>query len=400
MDKDLFMLLGEYLDIVLPQIKRLPAASRVTLSPGLNVMDLSAYTEEMQMLVVRSVVEWVHQRERNVIIIMPEAWKFIPEARMTVVKPSAEKLIREGAGLGNYVWMDSQDIAGIWKLMLRAATVWIVGVQREANEVRRTLDNIPAGTQKPKASDVMTLGRGEFFACYGKAVKQVYVQPAWMKVEDARMIATGERAIADVPRPAQSARPKPVALTRREDDEEMFDATALTAAINNLADAIRNQPGAVVTSAGAEIDPRQVAELVLPQVIEEVKASMPAGGNDGSVNLKQLTQEVLARLGGEEGIKMVLTQPIAEMEVRHPRETVKCDTSSLRGRCALFIAEGFFDQPKSANAVATEMAKRHWRHDSRNVDKALKALAEMGFLTIEPRAGFKSIPSMKVNVIE
>jgi hypothetical protein len=134
MDRDLFMLLGQYLDIVLPQIRRHHFSPVPVIVPGrLNVMDLTNFTDEMQMLLVRSAIAWVHKEGRKIVTVLPEAWKFVPEARMTPVKPVAEKLIREGAGLGNFVWMDSQDIAGVWKLMLRAASVWIVGVQREAN---------------------------------------------------------------------------------------------------------------------------------------------------------------------------------------------------------------------------------------------------------------------------
>ena len=61
MDQDQFMLLDSYLDIVVPQIRRLPTSSRVELAPGpgLNVMDLTPYSTEMQMLVIRSAPEWI-----------------------------------------------------------------------------------------------------------------------------------------------------------------------------------------------------------------------------------------------------------------------------------------------------------------------------------------------------
>jgi len=52
------------------------------------------------------------------------------------VKLAAQTLIRKGAALRNYLWIDSQDMAGVWKLALRAATVWVIGVQREALESR------------------------------------------------------------------------------------------------------------------------------------------------------------------------------------------------------------------------------------------------------------------------
>ena len=78
---DVYMTLDHYLDIVIPQIDRLPYTSTLTLAPGLNVMDLSAYTTELQSLVIRSVIEWVYEHGSNVLVIIPEAWEFIPQNR-------------------------------------------------------------------------------------------------------------------------------------------------------------------------------------------------------------------------------------------------------------------------------------------------------------------------------
>jgi hypothetical protein len=80
---------------------RSPPCRRATASKlhrGLNVMDLTAYSIEMQALVIRSVLEWVHEKEEGVVTIIPEAWEFIPQNRGSPVKLAAERLIRKGAG--------------------------------------------------------------------------------------------------------------------------------------------------------------------------------------------------------------------------------------------------------------------------------------------------------------
>ena len=104
-------------------------------------------------------------------------------------------LIRKGAGLKNYVWLDSQDLAGVWKTAVRAAPVVLIGVQREANEIKRTLANIPAGIAKPSSSAVARLQLGEFFACWGQHTIKTYVQPAWATEEQARAVALGDNAL-------------------------------------------------------------------------------------------------------------------------------------------------------------------------------------------------------------
>src|SRR5207237_332419 len=135
---------------------------------------------ELQSLIIRSALEWIYEREDNTIVIIPEAWEFIPQNRGSPVKLACEQLIRKGGALKNYVWLDSQDIAAIHKDILRSVGVWILGVQRERNEVKRMLDHI-VGVAKPGIADVMELGLGEFFVCFGRALHKVYVQPVWME---------------------------------------------------------------------------------------------------------------------------------------------------------------------------------------------------------------------------
>jgi hypothetical protein len=98
---------------------------------------------------------------------------------------------RKGAGAGNYVFIDAQDLGGVWKTAIRGMNVFILGVQRERNEVERTLDHIPE--PRPKVDDVMTLERGWFYVCFGKSVQKVYVYPSWLPdMQIAVKVARGE----------------------------------------------------------------------------------------------------------------------------------------------------------------------------------------------------------------
>jgi hypothetical protein len=74
--------------------------------------------------------------------------------------------------------------------------IWLL-LPREANEIKRTLANIPAGIAKPTAAAVATLELGEFYACWGRHAVPTYVQPAWMTGETARLIAMGEHCRDD-----------------------------------------------------------------------------------------------------------------------------------------------------------------------------------------------------------
>lgn len=155
------MQLREYLKAVVREIEKTEFSDKLDLRPGINVMDVTELSDGLKALVIRSVIEHVHKHGRKTVIIIPEAWKFIPEGRSTPVKLALEGLIREGAGVGNFVWMDSQDLRGVDKLLLRSVIVWLFGVQRQKNEVASTLASIP-DHPKPSATEVMQLGKGEF----------------------------------------------------------------------------------------------------------------------------------------------------------------------------------------------------------------------------------------------
>ena len=151
------------------------------------------------------------------------------------MKNSAETLVRKGSVLGNHIWVDSQDMAGVDKTILRGCPVWLIGVQREANEIERNIKNIPAGIARPKPADIAQLERGQFFVCFGRTVRKVYVQPVWMEPGEAIAIARGTVDVGSVSPPARKKHAAPAApaapvITKQEDDEvDKATAAALTA---------------------------------------------------------------------------------------------------------------------------------------------------------------------------
>jgi len=187
--------LAEYLRMVVPEIERLPYSKELKLTPGMNVMDLTDYDFPLQALVVRSVIEWIHHNATQTITVIPEAWKFAPKQRGSPVRLAAEELIRQGAGLKNFLWCDSQDLAGVSSVLLRQVTIWLFGVQRDSREIERTLEHIPADTARPSRRDIATLGTGQFIICWGREMHRVYVQPAWMAPAHAEAIARGEEPV-------------------------------------------------------------------------------------------------------------------------------------------------------------------------------------------------------------
>jgi hypothetical protein len=190
LSENIYTALEEYLKIVVPQIEKLRFSKTLDLIDGINVMDLTEMTVELQSLVIQSTMEYVINNLHDTILIVPEAWEHIPQGRNTPVKLYAETFIRKGAAIGNYLFIDSQDIAGIDKMPLRQCNNWILGRQREGHEVERVREQI--GKNKIDAEEIRSLPLGHFIAILGDDVRKVYVLPAGVPAKIGRQVAMGE----------------------------------------------------------------------------------------------------------------------------------------------------------------------------------------------------------------
>lgn len=384
---DVYMTLDAYLEIVVPRVRAVNFAKALELSPGLNVVDMSDVTTfppELQSLVICSSLEWVHDRCQGTVTIIPEAWEFIPQGRGSPVKSSAIALMRKGAGLGNYVWPDSQDIGGVDKEFLRQCPVYLIGVQREANEIKRTLANIPDSIAKPKAAAIATLKLGEFFACWGQHVIKTYVQPEWMETADAVAIAMGEKEITSRSRKAETQKlknessklqPTEDTVTTQQAEELQKENQRLRDEVEGLKKLLRKQDSFPMARADAP--------------------ALPMSNGAG----EELYQAILARLMKEPVLLKVLASR-NELEVAVARKTLQMDETSAGGMIAILLGEGFLASAKTATAVWKELQRR-WNYGgiSARCYEQLDKLTALGFVTKEAD-GYLAVHGMKVNIIK
>lgn len=397
MDQDLFMLLGEYLKKVVPLIQRLPKAPAVELEAGLNVMDLRTYPEELQHLVISSTIRWIYQHEENVITIVPEAWKFAPQGRNTPVKVEIRRLAREGAGLKNYIWIDSQDIAGVEKEILRAAAVWLLGVQREANEIERALASIPKGIKRPKEGEIPRLKLGEFFACWGEHVHKVYVQPAWIGAPEAMDIAMGNHAELERQMEKRQKQLAERGEENMEDWRQRFEDERDRAErlqqqmikMQQTIDELQGRLDEIITGGRAEKPAKVVATA------NSHKREYTA---EESFSNEQLYQAFKERLMKESPalIKLLTFEP--EIEVSIQRRTVSMSTDSLDGNVAALIHDGFFDEAKTNAQTVAELNRRGWKTIAPRVSDAFARFNKLGFLYQEGKS-YQLVEGAKKHVV-
>lgn len=411
MDQDMFMLLGEYLNKVVPLIQKLPKSPNLDLLNGLSVMDLTTYPEELQMLIIASSLRHVHQTRDHVITIIPEAWKMIPQGKKTPVKVEVEKLVREGSGIHNYVWMDSQDMAGVDKLLLRGCPVWVIGVQREMNEVKRALGNMPAGIKKPKAEQVATLGVGQFYVCYGTQIHLTYVQPAWMKADDARAIAVG--ADADVlKRNYPIPQPREVEITIRTPNEiesVLQKESPMNTESNGELQYLlleRNIKQNDLDKLDEAI--RSLQSLAHPQPRGEPAPTAIVTGNGG-----HSTAEVPADVDmfyyylrdriRHDAVLLQVVHATPRIELLHEINVIKMNTTTVIGRIAQLIYQGFLDDTKNGNQVYVKLQTVGMAMSKPAVYQALNELTALGFLIKEQtkrNVFYMAVPTMKSQIVK
>jgi len=203
-EMDILTNLQAYLEIVLPKLQSIDFSNDLELTEGLNIIDLERFSRdsEVQSLIIMSVAEEVLHNFKDVILVIPEAWKFLPQGRGNPCKLIIEEFIRQGATNNNFIWIDSQDMSNVDKIPLKQIDTWILGFQSERNEVKHTIDQIPLPKKsKPNPEDIQTLGKGIFYLVADRKVVKTYVQPHWLDDERAKKIALGELKIDELDAP-------------------------------------------------------------------------------------------------------------------------------------------------------------------------------------------------------
>ena len=218
-EMDILTNLQAYLEIVLPKLQSINFSETLELSEGLNIIDLERFSRdpEVQSLIIRSVTEEVLYNFKDVILVIPEAWKFLPQERGSPCKQIVVEFIRQGATNNNLIWIDAQNITAVDKEPLKQASVWILGYQSEENEVKKTIAQIPLPKKsKPTPDDIMTLKTGEFYLATREKTIKVYVQPFWLDDKRAKNVSLGKLKVSELDAPESK---KPFALAVKQPEQ-------------------------------------------------------------------------------------------------------------------------------------------------------------------------------------
>lgn len=162
-----------------------------------NVMDLSKAPAAIKQLAVYSTIKWVQEKQKNVVLVIDELPDFAPQQYRTPSKNMIGQAIRKGGAKGIWLWLSGQTMTGVDKQVLKQAMIWILGHQREINEAKRTLDQIPFKTGL-SVEDIMTLPVGNFVVCTDEGAYITYVQPEGVDDNTARQVSLNQISVNSV----------------------------------------------------------------------------------------------------------------------------------------------------------------------------------------------------------
>jgi hypothetical protein len=406
-DESIYTNLQAYLDIVLPKLAKLPTTNKINIDQGVNVMDLEMIAEspEIQALIIRSVMEHILEKESNIIVVVPECWKFLPQGKSTPVKVFFESFIRQGAAIGNFLWLDTQDLGGMDKTELRSVNNWILGRQRESNEVQRTLDQIPLPkNKKPSELDVMNLKVGHFYAACGDEVKLTYVLPAGVPEQLGIRIAKGEVKVDEAVKVLDQLRDRNHSKEKGDDDmvwkekyEELEEKYKAYVAIHG--DALKASDGEIAElkqqlSKVTSLSEKQNEELAKLHLVSNfvqplevlVKTIMK---ETGSVYQQASPSRRINGISiqGEE-VTITVEKPV--------EKTLEFNTSTNRGRIMYVVIVERKGELTSEKQIVDIAVEHGWTLNHNNTAPELGKLVGEGLLIKEPTTPISYRPPIKV----
>lgn len=198
-NKDILEILIALFGRLVDEMDKYTFSKNLELPNDVNVMDISHLTDQLQQIVVSSIIRAIMRRRKKIRLVIDEAHRFVPQGAAAACSRDVIRLVREGRANENFLWMADQTVTGVQKDLLKQMQIWILGRQSELNEAKRTLEQIPQRkSMKITKEDIQTLGLGEFIVVTTRWAKRTYIWPVWVARDVAIRVAKNEITAEEV----------------------------------------------------------------------------------------------------------------------------------------------------------------------------------------------------------
>lgn len=176
---------------------------------------------------------------------------------------------------------------------------------------------------------------------------------------------------------------------RAENDDQRRTIDQLTARIAEL-------EGRIASAAGQGRPPAPLLDKPAPPAARPAAPPNRVPMPDYEIDL--ILSRLCSRAAQDPGI-LALLRSTPELVVTVDKRTIDASDTTLFGKLAVLIADGFFDTGRTGNAAFEELKRRGASTAKPNVYRECDKLAGYGFLTKESD-GYRVVPSMKVRINE
>lgn len=350
----------------------------------------------LQGLIVKSVIDQVLRQEKDLIILVDEAPNFCHQKIYNPAKRALMALDAQGRSKGIFGWYSGQTLTGFDKSNMKNLWYWVIGREMETNEAK---DAHSVQTFKRLSVDeIRRLGVQEFVAVSPEATEKIRIPDVdlqgFVEGPKAGSRDEGKRVIHEETGLAATEKGDTVSWHTYN---EIRSLLALEESKNNdlekrsrEVEAQLAQVKGTLEHTDKELGALRANYQAVLQEKNELAEQLARAQQEESAykRLKMALQDVL-ELAGVRGQRMSVAVANSDGQVEVNAEDVevvvventrmeKLDESSHEGRIAILLAGGFFNEPRTVNAVATEMSRLWgigWGSNSRAALKA--ALAKM-----------------------
>jgi len=413
--QDVYTKLAEYLKMIVPEMSRHTFSDTVKLERGVNVMDLVGMRRETQSLVIASTMEYAMANMEDVVVVVPEAWEHLPQSRVTPVTLSAESFIRKGASLGNWLWIDSQDIGGLDKRILRQVDNWLLGRMKEAHEVERVIKQLLGHKIRPE--EIQMLPLGHFYAAIGNRVARIYVLPSGVPEEAGRQVAMGKLT-------PEQLRDRYIMPRILQEDEDLVWKERYEKEVPALKERIAKLEGDLV---GKETARLEAENRELGQKLVEARATIDINLAKGKAEAEKIGQ-LEAKLGRYEDLEKALhglfpeistppagwteSTPAGQVSVQlipgatevvlKPAQVQTVELSAVQGLPGKILQVVIEDpwgkdgQEFTFSQIKESLKERGWNPGTANINIAIGELVKRGVIIKEAVGKYRLPPKVKI----
>jgi len=192
--RDACRVLYDLLERLQTETSKVKTVPTLQLHEGINRMVINDFSLEAQQLIVKNAFEdALRKYKEKLILVLDEAFKFIPQGYSSPATRAVMQVITQGAKTGLYTWISTQFLAVTDKDPLKACAIKFLGTQDHTTEIKHTLDLIPEARGRFSKDYIMRLKLGHWILVRKRPpdVRVVYALPVGVPVHVGHKVAVG-----------------------------------------------------------------------------------------------------------------------------------------------------------------------------------------------------------------